>query len=197
MRTDDPSQALQPSEKYEIPEVGVVDQRTIQFLDDELTIALGDDGYIYCSMPSLCHALGLIMSGQRERILRTTLLRPGLTYMRLKTPKRGLQRTLCFRIDLIPSWLIGAETEIMRVGAGAKVHEYQTRLMPVAVQIFIEVMGINPRALLSAPQAQPTIAPSEAEVILQQVADLREEYENLTGVVTMMRESMEAMLGEL
>jgi len=197
MPNDDQQLELAAEQEYTIPEEKVIDQRIITFLDDELTVALSESGGIYCSLPGMCNALGLNTQAQSRRVVRTRLLRPGICRMLLKTAKRGYQKTLCFRIDLIASWLSGAETELMRAGAGEKVHEYQIRLAPIATQIFLEVMDVNPRALLPIPQTQPALAPSEAEVILRQVADLREEYTNLAGVVNMMHESMEAMLGEV
>jgi hypothetical protein len=181
--------------KYEIPEEVVIDQRTIIFLDDDLTVALGESGNIYCSLPGMCRALGLIQAGQTRRIIDTKLLRPGLVYMRLKTPKRGIQKTTCFRIDLIASWLIGAETGNMRPEAAAKIDEYQTRLAPTAMHVFLDVMGISPRNLLPAP-TQPQL-PTTQSATSEEVAELRQQYLDLLGTVNLMRESLEAMANSL
>lgn len=175
MTNDQPNELYVASQgKYEIPEEVAIDQRTITFLDDELTVALGESGNIYCSLPGMCRALGLIQAGQTRRIIDTKLLRSGLVYIRLKTPKRGTQKTTCFRIDLIASWLIGAETENMRPEAAAKIDEYQTKLAPTAMHIFLDVMGIAPTALLPAPQQSHLPAPqtmSNADA-----AELRQQF---------------------
>ncbi len=177
--------------KYEIPEEYVLDQRTITFLDDELSVALGETRSIYCSLPGMCRALGLIQAGQTRRIIDTKLLRPGLVYMRLKTPKRGIQKTTCFRIDLIASWLIGAETCNMRPEAAVKIDEYQMRLAPTALHIFLDTMGIAPTNLLPAAMLpQPAVSQMATN---EDLIELRDQYFDLLGVVNLMRESLDAM----
>ena len=70
----------------------VVEQREVNFYEDELTAVRADDGQIYVSIKSLCEALGITTAPQARRIKRTGILETGFkgitTWLPLVAPRR-------------------------------------------------------------------------------------------------------------
>jgi len=163
----------------EIPEEQATEQQLVPFMGDDLTAAMATGGSIYISLPGLCSALGLNTQAQLRRIERTRTLAKGLRRIPLQT-KGGVQRINCLRLDLIALWLAGAQTNSMKSEFRVKIETYQEELAPVAMQVFMRVVGMHTAQLV----------PSEDSRILA----LAEQIDTLTDIAMFLREHMEAML---
>jgi len=163
-----------------IPHEQAIEQKPIPFLGDELAAALTAGGSIYITLPGICRALALNTQAQLRRILRTPTLAKGLRVIPLDT-RGGTQPINCLRLDKVALWLAGLEPTRVKPDYRAKIEAYQEELAPVAMQVFLRVMGAQASALV------PT-SPDP------QVAVLAEQIDTLTDVVTFLREHMEALL---
>ncbi len=115
-----------------------------------------------------------------RRILRTPSLSKALRVIQLQT-RGGAQRVNCLRVDKVALWLAGVETNSVKPLFRGKIETYQEDLAPVAMQVFMHVMGAQTTQLVPA-AADP------------QVAMLAEQIDTLTDIVTFLREHMEALL---
>jgi hypothetical protein len=149
------------ADEQPIREETVIDQRIAPFEGDDLAAALSEAGEIYIALPGMCTALGLNVRGQIQRIQRTPSLAKGLRRIRLKTPIRGSQLINCLRLDRVALWIAGIETERIQPEYRAKVEAYQDELAPVAMQVFMRVMGL-PTAPPAA--ADPHLAVSSSNM---------------------------------
>ncbi len=163
-----------------------IEQQLIPFMGDELAAAMTAGGVIYVTFPGICTALGLSVEGQLQRIRRTDALRSALRRIPLAT-RGGVQRINCLRIDKLALWLAGVETARVKPTYHAKIAAYQDELAPLATQVFMRVLGVQP-----APESQPPAVVSAA-----QVAEIAAQIEALTGVVAFLREHLDAQLAAL
>lgn len=158
----------------------IVEQRPIPFMGDELAAALTSGGNIYITLPGIARALGLNTQAQLRRILRTPTLARGLQIIPLETPG-GTQTVNCLRVDKVALWLAGIETSRVKPEFRAKIEAYQEELAPVAMQVFMRVMGL-PSA------ASPPAAPDP------QVAAIAGQVESLGAVASLLREQLSSLL---
>lgn len=184
MSEQDPRESSNAEDKdaddAEAPEEQAVDQRPVPFLGDELAAAMTTGGSIFITLPGMCTALGLSLNAQMRRIKRTRALVTGLRRIPLKTAG-GVQRVNCVRLDKIALWLAGIQTSQVNPTYKEKIEAYQDELAPVAMQVFLRVMGLPTDALV------PSSAPSEAHIIAEQI-------DTLTGVVNLLREHLAGLL---
>ncbi len=178
------SQDTEPMPDIQIPSEQALEQRPIPFIGDELAAALTTGGSIYISLPGMCSALGLNTQAQFRRMLRTPTLAKGLRVIPLQT-RGGVQQINCLRVDKIALWLAGIEPTRIRPRFRAKVEAYQEELAPVATEVFMRVMGIQ------AGQLVPTSADLQHAGQIEQIV---EQIDTLSGVVTLMREHLAALL---
>lgn len=157
-----------------------LDQRTIPFLDDELSAALTTQGDIYISLPGMCRALGLDPRGQLQRIRRQAALERGLRQIPLESPNRGQQLTFCLRVDRLALWLGGMETNRLRPEFKDKIIAYQDELAPIATRLFLRLAG----------GALPT---SPRTALDPRVVDLAEQHQAALDVAQLIREHMDAL----
>jgi hypothetical protein len=129
-------------QELSVPEERLIEQRIVPFEGDDLTAALVETGDIYVSVPGMCAALSLNAQAQQRRMNRSQSLAKGLRRIPLKTPRRGTQMTYCLRIDRVALWLAGIETEKVKEEYRTKIEQYQDELAPVAMRVFMRVMGI-------------------------------------------------------
>jgi hypothetical protein len=163
-----------------------IEQQLIQFMGDELAAAMTAGGVIYVTFPGICTALGLSVEGQLQRIRRTDALRSALRRIPLAT-RGGVQRINCLRIDKLALWLAGVETARVKPTYHAKIAAYQDELAPLATQVFMRVLGVQP-----VPESQQPAVVSAA-----QVAEIAAQIETLTGVVAFLREHLDAQLAAI
>ena len=129
----------------------------------------------------MCRALGLNTQPQFRRIVRTPALAKGLRVIPLET-RGGVQSINCLRIDRVALWLAGVETSRIKPGYREKIEAYQDELAPVAMQVFMRALGVQP-AMTTTP------AVTKAEL-----TEIAEQLDTLTGVVTFLREHLDAGL---
>jgi len=159
-----------------IAEETVIEQRIIPFEGDDLAAAQSEAGEIYVSIPGMCAALGLNARGQIQRIQRAKSLAKGLRRIRLKTPTRGSQTINCLRLDRIALWIAGIETDRINPKYQAKIEAYQDELAPVAMRVFMRMLGVS------------TVSPAPAD---PRMAALAEQYDVLMSAATLINEHME------
>ncbi|HEY8323038.1 MAG TPA: phage antirepressor N-terminal domain-containing protein, partial [Ktedonobacterales bacterium] len=159
-----------------------LEQRTIGFMDDDLEAARTAEGAIYVALPGMCRALGLSTQPQFRRIIRTPALEKGLRVIPLET-RGGVQAMNCLRVDRVALWLAGVETSRIKPQFRAKIEAYQDELAPVAMQVFMRVLGVQP----ATPGAQaPAVAPATP------IGEIAEQLDTLLGVVSFLREHLDA-----
>src|SRR3712207_3954964 len=82
-------------------------QKTVLFYGDELiAIQELEGGAIYVTLNRLCDNLGIARNRQVQRIRDHPVLNRGYTTLDVETGG-GRQETQCLRLDLIPLWLAG------------------------------------------------------------------------------------------
>ena len=158
----------------------IVEQRAIAFMGDELAAALTSGSNIYVTLPGIARALGLNAQAQLRRILRTPTLARGLHVIPLET-RGGTQTVNCLRVDKVALWLAGIETARVKPELRAKIEAYQEELAPVAMQVFLRVMGLPNAA--SAPEAPDP-----------RVAAIAGQVESLRAVANLLRAQLSSLL---
>jgi hypothetical protein len=161
-----------------------IEQRPVPFLGDELVAAPTSGGSIYVTLSGTCTALGLNRQAQLRRILRTPTLSRAVRIIPLQT-RGGVQCVNSLRVDKVALWLAGVETNSVSPRFRKKIEAYQEALAPVAMKVFLGVLGL--------PAAPPSAMPADPQVA-GQVAALTEQIDTLTGAVTLMREHLAALL---
>lgn len=158
----------------------ILEQRTIPFIGDELAAALTSGGNIYITLPGIARALGLNAQAQLRRILRTPTLARGLQIIPLQT-SGGTQTVNCLRVDKVALWLAGIETSRVKPEFRGKIEAYQEELAPVAMQVFMRVMG------------QPAL-PERSAAPDPQVAAIAGQVQSLGAVASLLREQLTSLL---
>jgi signal transduction histidine kinase len=97
----------------------------------------------------------------------------------------GVQAVNCLRVDRVALWLAGVETSRIKPQFRAKIEAYQDELAPVAMQVFMRVLGVQP----AAPTPQSSAAATAA-----QIGEIAEQLDTLLGVVSFLREHLDAQL---
>ena len=90
-----------------------VEQKTVDFYDDELVAVRASDGHVYVSIRHLCDALGIDTQGQSRRIQRQQVLKEGYSWVDILStqPHPQRRRAQVLRVDLVPLWLTGISTK--------------------------------------------------------------------------------------
>jgi hypothetical protein len=115
-----------------------VEQKTIEFYDDELIAIRANDGQIYVSVRHMCNSLGLDDRSQRRRIQDHTVLKKGFASGVIMTPE-GVRRTSSLlRADLVPLWLSGVDTSRVKDEIKPKLDQYQEEVAKVLWEAFQE-----------------------------------------------------------
>lgn len=116
-----------------------LDQKIIDFYDDELVAIRADDGRVYVSVRHLVDALGLDPTGQIRRMRRHTVLEKGLGRGDILSPRDGRPRTANFlRVDLVPLYLAGVSTKAVAEDIRPKLEKYQEEAAAVLWEAFQE-----------------------------------------------------------
>jgi len=115
--------------------LAVIEQREVTFYEDRLTAVRGDDGRVYASLRHMCDALGLNPRGQSQRIDRHTVLSRGKGVCKIHTPG-GIQQTVVLRADLVPLWLAGIRTSMLKEEIQRKMEKFQEEAAAVLWEAF-------------------------------------------------------------
>lgn len=116
----------------------IVAQREVVFYGDELLAVKATDGQIYVSVRHLCDALGLERRSQVRRIERQHILAKGCRRGAIMTPRRGRQEAVVLRVDLVPLWLAGLETNKVKEEIRDKLERYQEEVSKILWNAFQE-----------------------------------------------------------
>jgi hypothetical protein len=103
----------------------VVEQKIVEFYEDELIAIRASDGHIYVSLRHLCNALGIDVQAQTRRIRRQNILEKGLQQIPILTPDRGEQQAYVLRVDLVPLLLSGISTKAVSEEVRPKLEQFQ------------------------------------------------------------------------
>ena len=115
--------------------LAVVEQREVTFYDDELTAVRAEDGRVYASLRHMCEALQIDTTGQRQRIQRHTVLARGLMVCKIQTIQ-GERDAYVLRVDLVPLWLTGVRTSMVKDDVRAKLEHFQEEAAAVLWEAF-------------------------------------------------------------
>jgi hypothetical protein len=114
-----------------------IEQREVDFYDDELSAIRAEDGRIYASLAQMCAALGLDTQAQRRRIGRHVILSRGEGVAKMATPG-GRQEAVVLRVDLVPLWLAGVRASAVRSEIREKLVRFQEEAAVVLWEAFQE-----------------------------------------------------------
>lgn len=118
--------------------LSVVEQKTVDFYNDELTAIRADDGQVYVSVRHMCDALGIQRpQRQTDRIKRDEVLSDGLQRVPVMGT-RGQQKNYVLRVDLVPLWLTGLETSRVASELQDKIVRYKREAAKVLWEAFQE-----------------------------------------------------------
>jgi hypothetical protein len=158
-----------------------VEQKQVDFYDDELTAVKADDGQIYVSVRHLCEALGLNAQAQTRRILRQTILKSGYKGVAILATPGGKQRSGVLRVDLVPLWLSGVSTKSVSESVRPKLERFQQEAAKVLWEAFQEGRLTGDPAF---------------DALLESDSDAVQAYQMATAIVKLARQQiiMEARL---
>lgn len=158
----------------------VVEQREVSFYEDELTAVRADDAHVYVSVRHLCNALGLARQPQVQRIKRHRVLAEGYAGGIIMIPPGpsgggGQQTAGLLRVDLVPLWLSGVRTSMVKKEIRPKLERFQVEAAKILWEAFQE--------------GRLTVDPSFEE-LLQQDTDVAQAYKMALAVVKLARSQL-------
>jgi hypothetical protein len=121
-----------------------VEQKTVNFYDDELLAILAEDGQVYVSVRHLCEALGLARQGQVRRIRDDKILSEAYQGGNVLFPPSpdgrggGVQRVGMLRVDMVPLWLTGVRIRAAKEDIRPKLERFQREAAKALWEAFQE-----------------------------------------------------------
>lgn len=122
--------------------LAVVEQKEVNFYDDDLIAVLAEDGRVYVSFRHLCDALGLNRSTQVRKVRDHEILNEGYKGGVIMTPPSkdgkggGRQQAGLFRADLVPMWLTTVSVSRVKPEIQDKIKQYQREAAIVLWEAF-------------------------------------------------------------
>jgi hypothetical protein len=119
-----------------------IEERTLEFYDDELLAVKMVDGAVYVPVRRLCDNLGLAWPGQYERIQRDEILSEAVKTVRVTRTVieggrgGGPADTICLPLDMIPGWLFGVQVSRVREDLRPKLKRYRRECFKVLWDAF-------------------------------------------------------------
>jgi hypothetical protein len=153
-------------------ELSVIEQREVEFYNDQLTAVRADDGQVYVSVRHMCVALGLAQRGQVLRIKRNDILEEGYKGGIMMITPGGRQRVGMLRVDLVPLWLSGIDTSRVKDEIRDKLKRFQREAAKVLWEAFQD------RRLTTDPSF---------DELLQSDSDAVQAYKMLQGMLKLAR----------
>src|SRR5260370_10449414 len=165
-----------PDEKALIP----IEEQTVDFYGDEITTALVDiDGrtLMYVEIKDISDYLGVVWSGQFERIQRDRILSEVAALIRVTriTATGGSPGSLCVPVEYLNGWLFGVNVNRVKPEFQEKVLQYQRDCYRVLWEAF--------NAQAPAP-VQSTSALEQIRATALAVAQLAEQQMEMEGRLT-------------
>lgn len=154
-----------------------VEQDTITFYGHELVAVRLPDGRIAAVLRWLFESLNLDRAGQMQRIERKTALADGLVLVRVETAG-GPQEMPAIMLKVLPGYLFGIDENRVKAEAREDIILFQRECVEALADHFTR----------KHPPTLPALADTTAAtIIIEQIADL-------TGVINLLREHLEALL---
>jgi hypothetical protein len=117
----------------------VIEQKEVEFYEDELIAVRAADEQIYVVIRQMCNALGIDYRSQFRRIQGDKdLLADGYQRVVIMTTHRGRQKAGALRVDLVPVWLAGIDTSRVKEEIRDKLREYKRNVAKVLWEAFQE-----------------------------------------------------------
>lgn len=155
-----------------------IEQDTITFYGHELVAVRLSDGRVAAVLRWLFESLNLDRAGQMQRIERKTALRDGLVRVRVDTGDGGQQEMPALTLNVLPGYLFGIDENRVKAEAREDIILFQRECVEALADHFTR----------KHPTALPALADTTAAtIIIEQIADL-------TGVINLLREHLEALL---
>jgi hypothetical protein len=151
-----------------------MEEKTLEFYDDELVAAKMADGSVFVPVRRLCDNLGLDWPSQRQRILRDEILNEAKGVVIITTPG-GQQEALCLPLDLIPGWLFGVQPSRVREDLRPKLRRYRKECFRVLWNAFKSDIMQTPEPKDMTPaeqalaQAEMLVAIARQQVIFERI----------------------------
>ena len=116
-------------------EIQAIEQKTIDFYDDEIIAVRIQDGTVLIPIRQICSNLDLSLSGQRERIKRDAVLSKYATSVRV-TRTQQARSMLCLPLKYIPGWLFGINANRVKSEVRQNLIRYQEECYDVLSSAF-------------------------------------------------------------
>ena len=113
----------------------VVEQQEIIFYEDALTAVKAANGSIYAVISHMCDALGIDVEGQVRRVQRHSVLARGFTWADILSGQQS-RRVRMLRADLVPLWLSGLRTSMVKDEIRPKLERFQDEAAKVLWEAF-------------------------------------------------------------
>ncbi len=120
-------------------ELTVIEQKEVEFYDDQLTAVRADDGHVYVAVRHMCDSLGIDAQGQTRRINRHSVLAKGLTWVDILSTQgvhEQRRRAQVLRVDLVPLWLSGIRTSMVKEEMRTKLEQFQEQAAKILWEAF-------------------------------------------------------------
>lgn len=117
-----------------------VEQRQVEFYEDEITAVRLTDGRVFVPVRPLVESLGLSWSSQLQRIRRDSVLKSELlsVFVTNTESERGGRDVQCLPLDYISGFLFGINAERVRDDLRERVIRYQRECYRVLAEAFTE-----------------------------------------------------------
>lgn len=129
--------------EIEIERLIPVEERQVNFYDDQITAALvniNGNQQIYVPLRPLCDFLGLDWSAQLQRTRRDEVLTEALSNVVITTTIEGntkrRRELICLRLELLPGWLFGINSDRVKPERQDKLKRYRRECFEVLWQAF-------------------------------------------------------------
>jgi hypothetical protein len=175
----------EPAANDETTAIVPVREQAIDFYGDTLTAALVADGTILVPLRPVVEGLGLVWSGQYERIQRDPVLSEALQFVRVtRTNSAGGDPTvLCLPLKLLPGFLFGLNASRVKPELRERILRYQRECYDVLWNAFKADILPTP----APPTGEIDLSPIEQALALAEaVASLARQQLNLEGRYTTM-----------
>src|SRR5882762_722389 len=165
-----------PDEKALIP----IEEQTVDFYGDEITTAIVDISgrtVMYIPIRPICDYLGLVWSGQFERIQRDPVLSGEVRFVRVtRTNLGGDPEVLCLPVEFLHGWLFGINASRVKPDLKEKIIKYQRECYRVLWEAF------KPQALTSSSTGSSALEQIRATALA--VAQLADQQMEMEGKLT-------------
>ena len=176
-----------------------IEQKTVEFYEDEITAVRLKDGAIYIPIRPICVYLGVDWSAQRKRITGNVVMNESVHSVAVTATEAGGKRDmLCLPLKFIPGWLFGINpARIKNITIREKIIRYQRECYDVLSEAF-QKGRLTADPSFSELLEQDTPA-AQAYKVIQAVLKIAEQQVLLESRVTShdrRLESIESQLGD-